>query len=413
VTENPTVARGADARRFSSLAGRIEAVAGGSWRVHRLARERVAAGRDVIVLSLGEPDLAPPEAAVDAAVAALRHGRTRYTPAPGEGAARKAIAARASAQGGREVDQDRVVFFPGSQAALFATMLCLVETGNEVILGEPAYSTYPGVLAAAGATAVEVPLRPEEGFHPRVEDVAAAVTPATRAILLNSPHNPTGAVTTPDELDGVAALCREHRLWLVADEVYASLAWARPHASVLALDGADEFAVSLGSLSKSHAMTGFRFGWAVAPVDLAARLERLLESMLFGSPPFVQDAGVAALADSGATDEMRGAYERRARLFCAALEDVSAVVARSPEGGMFVLVDVRGTGLSGDDFALRLLQEEDVAVTPVDGFGRSGAGHVRVSLGADDDRLAEAARRIARLAAEPRPMPDAQRTDTG
>ena len=128
-------------------------------------------------------------------------------------------------------------------------------------------------------------------------------------------------------------------------------------------------------------MTGFRFGWAVAPVDLAARLERLLESMLFGSPPFVQDAGVAALADEAATDAMRAAYERRARLFCEALEDVPGLVARPPEGGMFVLVDVRPTGLSGDDFALRLLEEEDVAVTPVDGFGPSGAGHVRVSLG--------------------------------
>jgi arginine:pyruvate transaminase len=385
-------------RRFSSLAGRIESVAGGSWRVHRLARERAAAGHDVIVLSLGEPDFAPPEAAVDAAVGALRHGRTRYTPAPGEGSARRAIAARASAQAGREVDQDRVVFFPGSQAALFATMLCLGETGDEVILAEPAYSTYPGVLAAAGATAIEVPLRPEEGFHLRIEDVADAVTPATRAVLLNSPHNPTGAVTTSDELDGIAALCREHRLWLVADEVYASLAWARPHASVLALGGAEQFAVSLGSLSKSHAMTGFRFGWAVAPVELAARLERLLESMLFGSPPFVQDAGVAALADESATDVLRAAYERRARLFCAALENVPVLVVRPPEGGMFVLVDVRGTGLSGDGFALCLLEEEDVAVTPVDGFGPSGAGHVRVSLGAEDERLVEAARRVALVA---------------
>jgi arginine:pyruvate transaminase len=353
------------APRLSSLAGRIEAVTtGGSWRVHRLARERVAAGHDVIVLSLGEPDFPPPEPAVEAAIAGLRGGRTRYTYARGEPAALEAIARRASQQAGHSVATDRVVFFPGSQAALFATMLCLAGAEDEVILGEPAYATYPGVLAAAGATPVEVPLRPEDGFRARIDDVAAAVTARTRAILVNSPHNPSGAVATRAELDGLAALCREHGLWLVADEAYASLVWARPHTSVLALDGAEDFAISLGSLSKSHAMTGFRFGWAVAPAELAARLERLLESMLFGSPAFVQDAGVAALADEGASLAMRDAYERRARIFCETLAGVPGVVARFPEGGMFVFVDVRGTDLTGDDFALRLLEDEDVAVTP-------------------------------------------------
>jgi arginine:pyruvate transaminase len=386
-------------RRFSSLAGRITEGAGGSWRVHQLAAERVAAGRDVIVLSLGEPDFPPPAPAVEAAVAGLRTGRTHYTYARGEPAALAAIARRASGQAGRAVAEERVVFFPGSQAALFATMLCFVEEGDEVVLGEPAYSTYAGVLAATGAAPVYVPLRPEEGFHLRTEDVTAAITPRTRAILLNSPHNPSGAVAARDELEALGTMCRERGLWLVADEVYAALAWARPHTSVLVLERAEDFAVSLGSLSKSHAMTGFRFGWAVAPVELAARLERLLESMLFGSPPFVQDAGVAALADDRAAASMREAYERRARLFSEALAGVPRLAARRPEGGMFVLVDVRGSGLAGDDFALRLLEEENVAVTPVDGFGPSGAGHVRVSLGAEDERLAEAARRISRLAA--------------
>jgi arginine:pyruvate transaminase len=384
-------------RRFSSLAGRIDALGSASWLVHRLARERVAAGDDVIVLSLGESDVATPEPIVDAAVDALRAGRTRYTRARGEPAAIAAIAAVASRWAGRPVGSERIVFLPGSQAALFATMLCLVEAGDEVVVPEPAYSTYAGVIAAAGAGRVEVALRPEDGFHPRLCDVEAAIGERTRAILLTSPHNPTGAVLARDELDAIAALCRERDLWLVADEVYAELCYARPHTSVLALDGAEERFVSLGSLSKSHAMTGFRFGWVAAPADLAERIERLLESMLFGSPPFVQDAGVAALADSSATAAMRAAYERRAQRFCELLADARCLTPHPPEGGMFVLVDVRPTGRSGDDFALRLLEEEGVAVTPIDGFGPSGAGHVRVSLGAPDERLEEAARRMARL----------------
>lgn len=386
------------ARAFSSLAERIASVATGAWRIHELAVERRLAGHDVIVLSLGEPDSPPPEAAVEAAVAALRRGRTRYTYARGEPRVLEAISRVVAEQAGTEVAPERVVFFPGSQAALFAVLLCLVESGDEIVVFEPAYSTYPGVVAATGATWVGVPLRPEHGFHVRLEDVAAALTPRTRAILVNSPHNPTGAVATRDELEGLAALCRERGLWLVADEVYASLAYGRPHTSVLSLPGADDLAVSLGSLSKSHAMTGFRHGWAVAPVDLASRLELLLESMLFGSPPFVQDAGVAALADRAVVASMRDAYERRARLLVRALGDAPGVAAHLPEGGMFVLVDVRGTGLSGEEFALRLLEEEDVAVTPTDRFGESAAGHVRVSLGAADELLAEAGRRIVALA---------------
>jgi arginine:pyruvate transaminase len=384
-------------RRFSSLAERIEALGSATWLVHRVARERVAAGRDVIVLSLGEPDVATPEPIVDAAASALRAGRTRYTRARGEPALLDAIAALATRWAGRPVEPDRIAFLPGSQAALFATMLCLVGEGDEVVVPEPAYSTYAGVVAATGATRVEVALRPEEGFHPRLRDVEAAIGNRTRAILLTSPHNPTGAVLAREELDTVAALCRDRDLWLVADEVYGELSYARPHTSVLALDGAERFCVSLGSLSKSHSMTGFRCGWAAAPVDLAARIERLLESMLFGSPPFVQDAAVAALADGSAADAMRDAYERRARRFCELLADVPSLTAHPPEGGMFVLLDVRATGLSGKDFAFRLLEEQDVAVTPIDNFGPSGAGHVRVSLGAPDERLEEAARRIARL----------------
>ena len=277
-------------------------------------------------------------------------------------------------------------------------MLCLVEEGDEVILGEPAYATYPGVLAAAGAAAVYVPLRPEDGFHLRVEDVAGAITPRTRAILLNSPHNPSGAVTPPEAPRGLPCC---------AGSKGSGSSPTRPthpspgHGGTRSVPRARRIG-GVRCLARQPVEVarddGFRFGWAVAPADLAARLERLLESMLFGSPSFVQDAGVAALADERATVAMREAYERRARLLCEALAGAPGLVARPPEGGMFVLVDVRRTG-SPATTSRFALEEEDVAVTPVDDFGPSGAGHVRVSLGAEDERLAEAAGRMARLAA--------------
>jgi arginine:pyruvate transaminase len=204
---------------------------------------------------------------------------------------------------------------------------------------------------------------------------------------------------TADRLAELALVCADHDVWLISDEVYGDLTFARPHASALAAPGACERVAVVSSLSKSHAMTGFRHGWAIVPPALGETLDLLLQSMLFGCPPFVQDAGLAALrGDQAATLEMRRAYQRRARLLVDALASAPGVRARMPEGGMFVLVDVRETGLDGEAFADRLLDQEAVSVLPVDAFGPSGRGHVRIGLTAADDVLSEAARRIARLA---------------
>jgi arginine:pyruvate transaminase len=385
--------------RLSPLAARLQVGGADAWEVHARALARVARGDEVIVLSIGDPDFPTPPPIVDAAIASLRRGRTHYTPARGEPALLTAIAERATSQAGVPIAADRVVFFPGAQSALYAVMTCLVGDGGDVIVPEPAYATYEGVVAASGGRMVHVPLRPERGFDLQARDVAAALTPRTRAVLVNTPHNPTGAAMTADRLAELVRMCADHDVWLVSDEVYGVLTFARPHASALAAPGACERVAVVSSLSKSHAMTGFRHGWAIVPPALGETLDLLLQSMLFGCPPFVQDAGLAALrGDQAATVEMRRAYERRARLMVDALASAPGVRARMPEGGMFVLVDVRESGLDGEAFADRLLDEEAVSVLPVDAFGPSGRGHVRIGLTAADDVLFEAARRIARLA---------------
>jgi arginine:pyruvate transaminase len=246
---------------------------------------------------------------------------------------------------------------------------------------------------------VHVPLRPERSFHLAADDVATRVTPRTRAILLNNPHNPTGAVLTRAELEDLAALCRMHDLWLVCDEVYATLTYGVEHTSVLALEGVEDRVAMLSSLSKSHAMTGFRHGWAVGPVELVQTLEQLLQGMLFGCPPFVQDAGLVALADPEVTAAIRSAYGRRAQLVVDALAGAPGVVARAPEGGMFMLLDVRGSGIGAPRFADLLLDTEGVALLPIDLFGPGGVGHLRMSLGCADERLAEGCARIRRFCA--------------
>ena len=199
-------------------------------------------------------------------------------------------------------------------------------------------------------------------------------------------------------------ICREHSLWLIADEVYGSLLFGgRKHASVLAVDGAEERVAGISSLSKSHAMTGWRTGWAVVPEELKERLVLLLDCMLFGSPPFISDAATVALREAdAATDEMRAAYESRAAVV-ARIDGQAGLRCHMPMGGMFIMLDVRACGLSATEFAERLLETEGVSVLPIEAFGPSGAGHVRLALAADEDVLAEGCRRIARFAGSLRP----------
>jgi arginine:pyruvate transaminase len=369
------------------------------WRIHTLATERIERGEEIIVLSIGEPDFPTPDFIVEATVASLRQGRTGYAPPRGLESLREAIASATTEQIGSRIAPQRVTFFPGAQCALFATMLSIVEAGDEVIVFEPAYATYHGVLAAARATPVFLPLSSEKRFHPDIEDFQNAFTENTRAVILNTPHNPTGAVLSGEEIHSIAATCRTHGVWLVSDEVYASLTYGPPHVSALSAEGANEFVVALGSLSKSHAMTGFRHGWAIGPESLSEQLARLTEAMLFGCPPFVQDAGLAAIASGSAVvKEMRESYWLRGKSLLEELAGAPGVAASAPEGGMFVLADVRESGVTSEVFALRLLEEEHVAVTPTDGFGQSAAGHIRISLGADDGAIREAGGRICALA---------------
>ncbi len=382
--------------RYASLTSRLHGEGSRVWAVHERGYELQAEGRDIILLSIGEPDFPAPAPIIDALVDSIRRGRNHYTPSSGEPSIRSAIARHVSRYARRTVTPGEVVFMPGAQAALFAVCLVLAERGDEILLPEPSYATYEGVMASTGAAVVHVPLHAARGFHLDPADVASRITDRTRVLILNTPHNPSGAALSPATLAELGELCRSHDLWLVADEVYADLVYDGEHASALAIRGCEDRVAVVGSLSKSHAMTGFRHGWVVSSPELVEHVDVLLQSMLFGSPPFVQDAGVAALTGSQApTDLMRAAYQRRARVVIDALRDVPGIGTHEPEAGMFVMADIRATGLPALDWALGLLEAEGVSVTPTEGFGPSGAGHVRIGLVADEDRLAEACRRIA------------------
>ncbi|MBY0431258.1 MAG: pyridoxal phosphate-dependent aminotransferase, partial [Rhodospirillales bacterium] len=227
------------------------------------------------------------------------------------------------------------------------------------------------------------------------------ITPRTRVLWINTPHNPTGAVMTRAEVEAVADLARRHDLWVLSDEVYAELSFTAAHTSPWALPGMNERSVVVSSLSKSHAAPGLRFGWIVCPEEMAKHLFNLLLCMLYGGPPFIQDGALAALtANPPEVAAMRTDYARRAALLGGILKDAPNCRTAPPEGGMFVLLDIRGTGLSSLAFAEALLAAEGVAVLPADGFGPSATGHLRISLTQPDAMLEEGGRRIVRFASE-------------
>jgi len=390
--------------RFSALVERIAGKSADAWITHYAARRAEARGEDPILLSIGDPELDSPTPVVERAIEALRSGETHYTPASGREELRRAIVALHCARSGQAVDADQVVVLCGAQNALFAVSLCLAGPGDEVIGIEPLYPTYPPTIEVSGARLVRAPSPPDKGFRVDLEALSAAIGPRTRAIFFATPNNPTGVIFNAAELAEIGELARRHSLWIVADEVYAGLAAEGRVPSLAA--SLPEQVVTIGSLSKTHAMTGWRAGWLIGPRALAAHVEALAACMLFGLPRFIQSAAVTAIniADTAEAD-MREYCRRRRDLLLAGLEGVRGLHASVPEAGMFLFVDVRGTGLSGYDFMCGLYESERISVIDGGAFGRETAGFVRISFAIGEAQLREACARIRRFTESLRARP--------
>jgi aspartate/methionine/tyrosine aminotransferase len=381
---------------FSPLATRVAYDGADPWALHWRARAAQAAGEDVIVLSVGDPDLDTPAPVVEQAIARLRAHDTHYTESGGRRPLREAIAAAHAERTGQRVDADHAIFVNGAQNGLFVAAMLLTQAGDEVITFDPMYATYPATLRAAGATLVRVPAPARLGFHPDLEALAAAITPRTRALFLANPNNPSGAVLTAAEVEAIARLADRHGLWVVTDEVYSGTVDEGTMPSLGA--GLPAQVLTVSSLSKSHAMTGWRCGWIVGPKPLIRHAERLAECMTYGLPGFIQEAALVALG-------MRLEAEAEVRKFCrarrdalyAALEGTAAARPLKPDAGMFMLLDVRGSGLSTAEFVAQLYESERVSVLDGAAFGRETEGFVRACFATDERSILESARRIRRF----------------
>ncbi len=380
---------------FSALVKRIAGDGADAWLTHYEARIASERGEDVILLSVGDPDLDSPAPVIARAIESMRSGDTHYTAAPGRQALREAIAALHRARTGQNVDADNVVFMSGAQNALFSASLCLAGPGDEVIALEPVYPTYPATIEVSGARMVRVPMPASRHFRLDVEALDNAVTARTRAIFFATPNNPSGVILSDADLEAIALLARRHGLWIVADEVYAGIA---PGGRVPSLAARlPDRVVTISSLSKSHAMTGWRCGWIVGPRELAVHVESLIMCMLFGLPGFIQEAALTALGiQSEAEAAMRDYCATRRDLLLEGLRGIPAIECFVPDAGMFMLVDVRRTGLSGYEFMRGLYRSERVSVLDGGAFGEGTRGFVRVFFGADPKALGEACVRIRR-----------------
>jgi len=382
--------------QYSSLVKRIAGEGANAWVIHYAARQAQERGEDVILLSVGDPDLDTPAPVLERAIERLRAGDTHYTPATGRQHLREAIAAAHWARTGQPVDAANVIFLAGAQNALFVTSMCIAAPGDEVIAFEPLYPSYPATLEVSGARMVRVAAPASRGFHVDLAALEAAITPRTRAIFFATPNNPSGVILSETDLAVIGELARRHSLWVVADEVYAGLA---PGGKVPSL-AADlpEQVVTISSLSKSHSMPGWRAGWLVGPPQMVIHAEAMAQCMLFGLPGFVQEAAVTALSVAAdAESRVREYCAVRRDFLLAGLDGIRGLKCFVPDAGMFLLIDVRGTGLSGYDFMCELYRTERVSVLDGGAFGAETSGFVRVCFATDEALLSQAIVRIRRF----------------
>jgi arginine:pyruvate transaminase len=381
--------------RFSRLTDRVKGGAADVWDLHYLARQARGRGEDVIILSVGDPDFATPAAVVDRALKALREGDTHYTSILGHAELREAIVERHRESSGQAIDASQVITTSAAQNALFACSLCLLDAGDEAIVLQPMYVTYEATIQAPGATLVPVVLDAGRGFRLDREALQDAITERTRAIFYASPSNPTGVALNREELELIAEVAVQHDLWVVADEVYADFVFDGEFHHIASLPGMAERVITIGSLSKSYAMSGWRVGWAIAPAEMIANMEKLALCMLYGLPGFIQQAGAEALKHCvDDLQSMRETYRQRRDYLYAEFSAIPRLEPLLPEAGMFMMVKVTGSGYSASEFTRALYAATGVSVLDATAFGESAEGYVRVSYTVAEAELQEACKRI-------------------
>jgi aspartate aminotransferase len=371
----------------------------GAFEVFVRARALEAQGRDIIHLELGEPDFGTPHHIVEAGKQALDEGWTRYGPTQGLPELREAIASYICRTRGIRVGAEHVCVVPGAKPIMFFLMMALLEPGDEAIYPNPGFPIYESMINFLGAKPVPIPLVEERGFSFDLDVLKDSLTPKTKLLILNSPHNPTGGVIPPDDLRAIADMVRDRDLVILSDEIYTRIYFDQEAPlSISSLPGMQEKTVILDGFSKTYAMTGWRMGYGVMPAWLVDPVIKLMVNSNSCTASFTQRAGIAAL--NGPQDnvtKMVEEFRRRRDAFCAALNTVPGFRCPLPGGAFYAFPNVQGTGWKSKELADALLQETGVACLSGTAFGTYGDGYLRFSIANSYEKLMDAAERIRKF----------------
>lgn len=350
---------------------------------------------DVISLSVGEPDFRTPWHVRQAGIESLKSGKTWYTPNRGYKTLREEIASFLKRKYSLTYNPDtEILVTVGGSEALDVAIRCLANPEDEILIHQPSFVCYEPLTAMTGAKGVVINTKAENSFRLKPEELEAAITPASKVLILSYPNNPTGAIMDKEDLEAIAEVVKKHDLFVISDEIYSELTYGQNHVSIASLQGMAERTVVINGFSKAYAMTGWRLGYATGPAPVLEQMTKLHQYCIMSAPTTAQWAAIEALRNGDSDiEEMRADYEMRRRLVVGRF-NAMGLTCFEPKGAFYCFPSIKSTGLTSEEFCTRLLNAKGVAVVPGDAFGECGEGHVRVSYSYSLNHLKEALKRI-------------------
>jgi len=356
-----------------------------------------AQGRDIVHLEIGDPDFTTPRHIIDAAQLSLDRGETHYGSSWGLADFIETMRQATLKSRGFLPDIDQVLVTPGANISIFYAIFCLVNPGYEVLVPNPGFPTYLSSISMCGAQVIPYPLHESNGFRMRAADIEPLITPRTRLLIINSPQNPTGAITEPEHLKEIYELAEKYDLYIYSDEIYSRMVYEDGRFfSIASLDEARERVILSNGFSKAFAMTGWRLGSVIAPRIIAERMMMLLQTTSSCVSTFVQRAGIAAIeGDQSSVNEMMEVYRRRRDLLVRGLNSIPGIQCHLPGGAFYAFPNISSFGLSSEEFADLMLEKANVALLPGSNFGSQGEGFVRLVYASSEANIQTALERMA------------------
>lgn len=361
-------------------------------RVQKLEKQ----GEDIVHFEIGDPDFDTPRHIIAAAHKSMKDGETHYTSSMGLYDMRLAVQETTFFSNGFKPEIDQILVTPGANISIYLAIQCLVNPGEDVVVPDPGFPTYYSVIKLCGVNAIRVPLKEENKFKMNPDDIRRAITPKTRLIIINSPNNPTGSVISPEDLDEIYKIAKEKNIYLLSDEVYSRMLYGETKFhSPSVNDKCKESTIIINGFSKSFAMTGWRLGVAIGPKEIIEKMGLLVQALCSCTPPFIQRAGIAAIkGNQSDVRKMVAIYKKRRNMLVDGLNKIPGIKCLKNEGAFYVFPNIKGTGMTSEEFADFALEKAKVALLPGTNFGECGRGYIRLTYATSAESIKKGLKRL-------------------